>query len=40
LNNKGVRLSRADLEMILRIRKGKVAHKDFDINKDYSDYFP
>jgi len=40
LNNKSVRLSRGDLEMILRIRKGKVAHKDFDINKNYHELFP
>lgn len=39
LNNKHVRLSRADLDMILRIRKGKVAEKDFDLNKDYSYLF-
>ena len=36
LNNKQIRLSRADLEMILRIRKGKVADKDFNINEDYA----
>lgn len=39
LNNKSVRLSRADLDMIMRIRKGKVAERDFDINKDYSEFF-
>lgn len=39
LNNKQVRLSKADLDMIIRIRKGKVAEKDFDINKDYSEFF-
>lgn len=30
LNNKEVRLSRGDLEMLMRLRKGKVAAKDFD----------
>ena len=40
LNNKSVRLSRGDLEMILRIRKGKVADKNFDINKNYYELFP
>lgn len=39
LNNKHVKLSRGDLDMIMRIRKGKVAERDFDINKDYSDLF-
>ena len=29
LNNKNVRLSKGDLQMILRIRKGKVADKNF-----------
>ena len=29
LNNKEIRLSRADLEMLIRIRKGKVADKNF-----------
>lgn len=39
LNNKQVRLSRADLDMLLRLRKGMVAERDFDINKDYSYLF-
>ena len=39
LNNKQVRLSKADLDMNMRIRKGKVAEKDFDLNKDYSEFF-
>lgn len=39
-NNTSVRLSRGDLEMILRIRKGKVADKNFDINKNYYEMFP
>ena len=34
LNNKEIRLSRADLDMLLRIRKGKVADKNFDVNND------
>jgi ribosome biogenesis protein ERB1 len=38
LNNKEIRLSRADLDMILRIRKGKVADKNFDVNND-DNYF-
>jgi len=29
LNNKNVRLSKGDLQMILRIRQGKVADKNF-----------
>ena len=37
LNNKEIRLSRGDLEMLNRLRKGKVAEKEFDIDKDYSD---
>ena len=36
LNNKEIRLSRADLEMLIRIRTGKVAHKDFKLNTDYT----
>jgi len=38
LNNKQVRLSKADLEMLLRIRKGKVADKNFRMDDD-SFYF-
>ena len=34
LNNKQIRLSRGDLDMILRIRKGKVAHKGFKLNEN------
>ena len=36
LNNKQIRLSRGDLEMLLRIRKGKVADKNFKLNEDYT----
>ena len=37
LNNKEVRLSKADLEMLMRLRKGgKAAEADFDINKDFT----
>ena len=32
-------MSRADLDMILRIRKGNVAEKDFDLHKNYSEFF-
>ena len=38
LNNKEIRLSRGDLEMLMRLRKGQVADKDFDIDKDYSEF--
>jgi ribosome biogenesis protein ERB1 len=38
LNNREIRLSRADLEMIKRIRKGQVADKDFDVNNQ-DNYF-
>ena len=34
LNNKQVRLSKGDLEMLLRIRKGKVADKNFKMNDE------
>lgn len=34
LNNKNVRLSKGDLEMLLRIRKGKVADKNFKHEND------
>lgn len=34
LNNKKVRLSKADLELLIRIRKGKVADKNFRKDKD------
>lgn len=38
LNNKEVRLSKADLEMLKRLRKGGVAAEaDFDINEDFSE---
>lgn len=30
LNNKEIRLSRGDLEMLMRIRKGKIADKGYD----------
>jgi ribosome biogenesis protein ERB1 len=29
-------MSRADLDMIQRLRKGHIAEKDFDINQDYT----
>jgi ribosome biogenesis protein ERB1 len=35
LNNKEIRLSRADLEMLIRIRQGKVADKNFKLNAEY-----
>ena len=35
LNNKEVRLSRADLEMIMRIRQGKVADKNFNLHEEH-----
>jgi ribosome biogenesis protein ERB1 len=35
LNNKQIRLSRADLEMLLRIRQGKVADKNFKLNENF-----
>ena len=38
LNNREIRLSRGDLEMIQRIRKGKVADKNFDVNNQ-DNYF-
>lgn len=38
LNNKKIRLSKADLELLIRIRKGKVADKNFKKDKDDS-YF-
>lgn len=38
LNNKQVRLSHGDLDMIQRIRKGKVADKDFNM-EDESFYY-
>lgn len=34
LNNKKVRLSKADLELLIRIRKGKVADKHYRSDKD------
>ena len=33
LNNREIRLSRADLEMLIRIRKGKVADKNFNLSE-------
>jgi len=40
LNNTEVRLSRADLDMILRIRKGKIADKDFKHDDEAFIYNP
>ena len=34
LNNKEVRLSKADLETILRIRQGKIADKNFRLTEN------
>jgi|TARA_B110001450_G_C17611511_1_gene477490 ribosome biogenesis protein ERB1 len=34
LNNKEVKLSKGDLDMLKRIRKGKVANKDFKLNDE------
>ena len=39
LNNKNVRLSKADLEMLMRVRKGKVADKHFKMNENDDFYF-
>ena len=39
LNNKNVRLSKGDLEMILRLRKGKVADKNFKMTENEDHYF-
>lgn len=38
LNNKEVKLSKGDLDMLKRIRRGQVANKDFKLN-DESWYF-
>jgi ribosome biogenesis protein ERB1 len=38
LNNKDVKLSKGDLDMLKRIRRGQVANKDFKLN-DESWYF-
>ena len=40
LNNSEVRLSRADLEMIMRLRKGKNALSDSEVYKDLSCAIP
>jgi hypothetical protein len=34
-----VRLSKADLELIMRLRKGKVADKNFKMNENDNFYF-
>jgi len=36
LNNKEIRLSKGDLEMLMRLRKGQVADKNFKMNEDYT----
>ena len=34
LNNKEIKLSKGDLDMLKSIRKGQVAHKDFKLNSE------